>query len=82
MSWIGFIILGGVVGWLAGNLMRGGGFGLLVNIIVGIIGAVIGGWVFDLLGISTSIGLIGNFITALIGAVLLLWIISLFKKKP
>jgi len=82
MSWIGFIILGGVVGWLAGNLMRGGGFGLLVNIIVGIIGAVIGGWVFDLLGISTSIGLIGNFITALVGAVLLLWIISLFKKKP
>ncbi len=82
MSWIGFIILGGVVGWLAGNLMRGGGFGLLVNIIVGIIGAVIGGWVFGLLGISTNIGLIGNFITALIGAVLLLWIISLFKKKP
>jgi len=82
MSWIGFIILGGVVGWLVGNLMRGGGFGLLVNIIVGIIGAVIGGWVFGLLGISTNIGLIGNFITALIGAVLLLWIISLFKKKP
>ncbi|MGB4445586.1 MAG: GlsB/YeaQ/YmgE family stress response membrane protein, partial [Dysgonamonadaceae bacterium] len=41
MSWIGFIIIGGVAGWLAGNLMRGGGFGLMVNIIVGIIGAVI-----------------------------------------
>ena len=82
MSWIGFIILGGVVGWLAGNLMRGGGFGLMVIIIVGIVGAVIGGWVFSLLGISTNIGLIGNFITALVGAVLLLWIISLFKKKP
>jgi len=54
----------------------------MVNIIVGIIGAVIGGWVFSLLGISTNIGLIGNFITALVGAVLLLWIISLFKKKP
>ena len=82
MSWIGFIIIGGVAGWLAGNLMRGGGFGLMVNIIVGIIGAVIGGWGFSLLGISTGNGLIGNFITALVGAVLLLWIISLFKKKP
>ncbi len=43
MSWLWFIIIGAVAGWLAGNIMRGGGFGLLVNIIVGIIGALIGG---------------------------------------
>jgi len=61
MSWIGFIIIGGVAGWLAGNLMRGGGFGLMVNIIVGIIGAVIGGWGFFFFCISTGNGLIGNF---------------------
>jgi uncharacterized membrane protein YeaQ/YmgE (transglycosylase-associated protein family) len=59
--------------------MRGGGFGLLVNIIVGIAGAIIGGWVFGLLGISAS-GILGSLITALVGAILLLWIISLFKR--
>ncbi|KUK75937.1 MAG: Transglycosylase associated protein [Proteiniphilum acetatigenes] len=61
--------------------MRGGGFGLLVNILVGIAGSVIGGWVFGLLGISAGSGVIPSFVTALIGAVLLLWIISLFRKK-
>ncbi|HBG58914.1 MAG TPA: GlsB/YeaQ/YmgE family stress response membrane protein, partial [Porphyromonadaceae bacterium] len=73
-------IIGAVAGWLAGKLMRGGGFGFLVNLLVGIAGGVIGGWVFDKLGISTG-GVIGNLVTALVGAILLLWIISLFKKK-
>ena len=80
MGWLWFIIIGAVAGWLAGNIMRGGGFGLLVNIIVGMIGAIIGGWVFGLLGIGTGDGLIGSLITALVGAILLLWVISLFKR--
>ena len=80
MGWLWFIIIGAVAGWLAGNIMRGGGFGLLINIVVGVVGAVIGGWVFGLLGIGTGNGLIGSLITALVGAVLLLWIISLFKR--
>ena len=75
-----FIIIGAVAGWLAGNIMRGGGFGLLMNIVVGVVGALIGGWVFDLLGIGTGDGLIGSLITALVGAILLLWVISLFKR--
>lgn len=79
MGLIWWIIIGAVAGWLAGKLMRGGGFGLLVNIIVGIAGAIIGGWVFGLLGISAS-GILGSLITALVGAILLLWIISLFKR--
>lgn len=79
MSWLWWIIIGAIAGWLAGKLMRGGGFGLLVNIIVGIAGAIIGGWVFGLLGISAS-GILGSLITALVGAILLLWIISLFKR--
>lgn len=81
MGWLWFIIIGAVAGWLAGNLMRGGGFGLLVNILVGIAGAVIGGWVFSLLGISAGGSIIGSLITALVGAVLLLWIISLFNRN-
>ncbi len=80
MGWLWFIIIGAVAGWLAGNIMRGGGFGLLMNIVVGVVGAIIGGWVFDLLGIGTGDGLIGSLITALVGAILLLWVISLFKR--
>ena len=80
MGWLWFIIIGAVAGWLAGNIMRGGGFGLLMNIVVGVVGALIGGWVFGLLGIGTGDGLIGSLITALVGAILLLWVISLFKR--
>lgn len=80
MEWLWWIIIGAVAGWLAGTLMRGGGFGFLVNVIVGIAGGLIGGWVFGLLGITTS-GIIGSLITAFVGAVLLLWIISLFKRR-
>ena len=80
MGFLWWIIIGAIAGWLAGKLMRGGGFGLLINILVGIAGGIIGGWVFGLLGISAGGGIFGSLITALVGAVLLLWIISLFKK--
>ncbi len=80
MGWIWWIIIGAVAGWLAGLLMRGDGFGFIVNLLVGIAGAVIGGWVFGLLGIAAG-GVIGSLITALIGAIILLWIISLFRRK-
>ena len=80
MGWLWWIIIGAVAGWLAGTLMRGGGFGFLVNVLVGIAGAVIGGWVFGLLGIAAG-GIMGSLVTALVGAILLLWIISLFKKS-
>ena len=81
MSWIWFILIGIVSGFLAGKIMRGSGFGLIVNLLVGIAGAVIGGWVFDFLNISIGSGLIGSLITSLIGAIILLFVISLFKKK-
>ncbi len=74
-----FLAIGAVAGWLAGNLMKGGGFGLLVNILVGIVGAVIGGFVFGLLGITTT-GLIGSIVTATAGAALLLFIVDIIKK--
>ncbi len=80
MGWLWWIIIGAVAGWLAGTLMRGGGFGFIVNVLVGIAGAVIGGWVFGLLGIAAG-GIMGSLITALIGAVILLWIISLFRRR-
>ena len=74
-----FLAIGAVAGWLAGTIMKGGGYGLLGNIIVGIIGAVVGGYVFGLFGISIG-GLIGSIFTATAGAVLLLFIIGIIKK--
>jgi uncharacterized membrane protein YeaQ/YmgE (transglycosylase-associated protein family) len=74
-----FLAIGAVSGWLAGTIMKGGGFGLLGNMVVGIIGAVVGGFLFSVLGISTS-GLVGSIITATAGAVALLFVVGLFKK--
>ena len=74
-----FLAIGAIAGWLAGMLMKGGGSGLLMNIAVGIIGAVIGGLVFGLLGISAG-GIIGAIVTATVGAVLLLFILGRVKS--
>lgn len=63
-----FLAIGAVAGWLAGTLLKGGGFGLLGNIIVGVIGAVVGGFLFGLLGMAAG-GLLGSIVTATVGAV-------------
>ena len=62
MGFIWSIIIGIVAGYLAGKIMRGGGFGVIVNLILGIIGGVLGGWVFSLLGISAG-GILGSLIS-------------------
>ncbi len=74
-----FLAIGAVAGWLAGNLMKGGGFGLLGNIIVGILGAIFGGYIFSMFGIAAG-GLIGSIVTATVGAALLLFIVKLIKR--
>lgn len=74
-----FLAIGAVAGWLAGNILKGGGFGLLGNILVGIIGAFVGGWAFSLVGIEAG-GLLGSIITATVGAVILLAIVGFFKR--
>jgi uncharacterized membrane protein YeaQ/YmgE (transglycosylase-associated protein family) len=73
------LIIGAVAGFLAGQLVSGRGFGLIVDIIVGIVGSVIGNWVFGMLNIL-PVGLIGTLISATIGAVILLIIIKAIKK--
>ncbi|MDH3322256.1 MAG: GlsB/YeaQ/YmgE family stress response membrane protein [Flavobacteriaceae bacterium] len=80
MSFLYFIIIGAVAGWIAGNIMKGGGFGLFINILLGIIGGAIGGWVFGLFGLSADGGLIGSLVTSVFGAVILLYIARLIKK--
>lgn len=80
MSFLWFILIGIAAGFVAGKLMRGGGFGIIVNLIVGIIGGVLGGWLFSLFGISTD-SIVGSLITAVVGAVVLLWIVGLINRS-
>ena len=81
MQFIWFILIGLVAGWLAGKLMKGGGFGVIGDIVVGILGAVVGGWLFGTLGVSTGGGLLGAILVATVGAVVLIFVVRLFKKK-
>ncbi|MCC8173880.1 MAG: GlsB/YeaQ/YmgE family stress response membrane protein [Odoribacter sp.] len=80
MAFIWYILIGIVAGYVAGKIMRGGGFGLVVNLIVGIIGGVLGGWAFGLFGLHSD-SIIGSLVTATVGAILLLWIVSLFRRS-
>jgi uncharacterized membrane protein YeaQ/YmgE (transglycosylase-associated protein family) len=74
-----FLVIGIVAGFLAGKIMKGAGFGLVGDLIVGVIGSFIGVWVFGLLGIYSG-GILGLLIAAVVGALLLLYIIRLAKK--
>jgi uncharacterized membrane protein YeaQ/YmgE (transglycosylase-associated protein family) len=76
---IWFLLIGLIAGWLAGLVMKGGGFGVVGDMIVGVIGALIGGWLFGVLGISAG-GLIGAIITAFVGAVILILILRAIKR--
>jgi uncharacterized membrane protein YeaQ/YmgE (transglycosylase-associated protein family) len=75
-----WLIVGAIAGWLAGMVVKGGGFGLIGDIIVGIIGAFIAGWLLPQLGIVIGSGIVGAIIDAFIGAVILLIILRLVKR--
>lgn len=81
MDFLWFILIGGVAGFLAGQVMKGKGFGIIKNIIVGIIGGFLGGWLFGLAKIDVGGGLVGALITALIGSMVLIAIANLVMKK-
>ena len=80
MGVIVFLIVGAIAGWLAGQVVKGGGFGLVGDIIVGILGAIIAGFLFPKLGFSLGAGILGEIISAAIGAVILLIVIRLIKR--
>jgi len=79
MDLLWFLLIGLAAGWLAGQIMKGGGFGIIGDLIVGVIGAVLGGWLFGLLGVGAG-GLLGALIVATVGAIVLLFILRLVKK--
>ncbi len=76
-GWFAWIVVGLLAGWLAGKITRGRGFGCVVNILLGLIGAVVGGWIFTRLGVM-ALGFIGSLAAATIGAVLLVAVARLF----
>lgn len=80
MEFIWFILIGLIAGWLAGLLMKGGGFGLVGDIVIGIIGALIGGYVFGVMGISAGGGLLGSIVVATIGVVIFIFLLRLIKR--
>ncbi|BCE01533.1 GlsB/YeaQ/YmgE family stress response membrane protein [Marinicellulosiphila megalodicopiae] len=79
MSIIASLFIGGIAGWLSGNIMKGKGFGLIGNIVVGIVGAIIGGFTFGLAGFYAD-SIIGSIITSTVGACLLLYLIRILTK--
>lgn len=79
-SLIVILLIGAAAGWLAGMIMKGGGFGVIGNIVVGIIGSFIGSWLFSVLKISIAGGILGTLLTAVIGAVVLLFVVGLVKR--
>ena len=74
-----FLIIGAIAGWAASKIIRGTSMGLLGNIVVGIVGAFLGAWIFGLLNITVGGNIIGSLITATIGAIVLLWLVKLVR---
>ena len=74
------VLIGIFAGWLAGQIMRGQGYGVLIDLALGIVGSILGGLVFGLLGLA-AYGLMGRLVTATAGAVMLIWIVRQVRKS-
>jgi uncharacterized membrane protein YeaQ/YmgE (transglycosylase-associated protein family) len=77
---ITWILVGLIAGWAAGRIMKGKGYGPLMDTLLGMVGAVVGGWIFNTLNIYPAGGIIGSTVVAIVGAVLIIWIARLLKK--
>lgn len=73
------IIVGLIAGWLAGQVMKGGGYGVLIDILLGLVGGIVGGWLFGTLGIFAGGGLVGSVLVSFVGAVILVAISRALK---
>ena len=83
MGVVSWIVVGVIAGWLAGMVMKGGGFGLLGDIIVGVVGGMIGGWIASsLLHIGGLTGInLGSILIAFVGALILLFVLRLIRRR-
>ena len=81
LQFIGFLIMGAIVGWLAGKIMSGHGYGIVWDIVLGIVGSFLGGFLFTLIFGSQPAGLVISFVVALIGAVILVAIVHMLRRE-
>lgn len=82
MSWIIYsLIIGGLAGFLAGKVLKGSGFGILGNIVIGVVGSLVGGFLFGILNISLGAGIIGKVITSVVGALVFLFVYGKIQGK-
>lgn len=81
IGWLGYIVIGGIAGWLASKIVKGGGSGILMNVVIGVVGAFGAGLVLNALGVDVNHGGYRfTFFVALGGAVVLLWIVGMVRK--
>lgn len=80
MELVWFVLIGLCAGWLANQIMKGGSDGIVGNMIVGVIGAIFGGFLFRLIGLQAT-GLLGSLVTATVGAIVLIWLLRQFGGK-
>ena len=80
MGILAVIVIGAIAGWLAGLIVRGAGFGLIGNIVIGIIGALVASWLLPQLGVNLGSGTARDIINATIGAVIVLVILALVRR--
>ena len=81
VGWIGYIIIGAIAGWLAGKIVKGGGSGLLMDIVIGIVGALIGGFLLSFFLNTAGGGWWFTLFTATLGAVILLWVVGKVRSR-
>jgi uncharacterized membrane protein YeaQ/YmgE (transglycosylase-associated protein family) len=81
MHFIVWLIIGGVAGWLAGKILQGGGFGLIGNVVIGICGSVLAGWLLPQIGVHIGTGLVSELINALIGALAIIAVLAGVRRR-
>ncbi|MCV7413288.1 hypothetical protein AWC05_28745 [Mycobacterium florentinum] len=82
VSWLAYLIIGGFAGWIAGKIVKGGGAGILLNVVIGVIGGFIGGMLLTWLHVDVEHGRKWfTFFAALLGSVILLWIVGMVRKR-
>lgn len=79
LDWLYFLVIGLIAGWAAGKIMKGKGFGLVGNLVVGVLGALVGGFLFNVLGFA-AYGFAASLIMAVVGAMVLLFLVGFIKK--